>query len=592
MIHLLPTGTPDLIDAERDALVRLRELLERVGDESERVGQVDSLLAQLDELFLVVLVGEFNSGKSTVLNALFGEKLMEEGPIPTTNQITILRHGEKMERQKSESVVERRYPSDILRYVHMVDTPGTNSIIQKHQTITEDFIPRADLVLFVTSYDRPLTESERKFLTYIRYTWGKELVFIVNKADIARDPESLEQVLEHIRSGCRELMDFEPDIYPVSAELAYSAKVSDTESVSQTLWERSNFEPLESLITQTLAGPERLSRKLVSPLNTARAVLESLSDNLAHRKEVVEQDEENILALEEQLTASERPLKRGYRRQLAEIDALLYQLERRGIQFFDDTLRVSRLKLLRDRDQYKQEFNRQVVRDTERQIESLVTDAVDRLTESALELWNTTLRSFTDRVREAEGERPRPDAEAYPYNRAETFRTIMKEAERRISIYDVEQEARRTLENARSSADLMQYTEAGAAGLGVLGIALIAATGLDVLGGVGLATAGVLSVAGFALLPRHKRKASRALRREVESLREEMKQALSWQFDQEVRNVLERIRETTAPYRTFVKQERALLEESTAAHRELVDEVEHLRESVDSRRHNAASGAA
>ena len=55
-------------------------------------------------------------------------------------------------------------PAELLRDVHIVDTPGTNAIIREHERLTTEFVPRADLVLFVTSADRPFTETERAFL--------------------------------------------------------------------------------------------------------------------------------------------------------------------------------------------------------------------------------------------------------------------------------------------------------------------------------------------------------------------------------------------------------------------------------------------
>ena len=66
-------------------------------------------------------------------------------------------------------------PAELLRDVHIVDTPGTNAIIREHEQLTADFVPRADLVLFVTSADRPFTETERAFLETIR-GWGKKIV--------------------------------------------------------------------------------------------------------------------------------------------------------------------------------------------------------------------------------------------------------------------------------------------------------------------------------------------------------------------------------------------------------------------------------
>ena len=77
----------------------------------------------------------------------------------------------------------RRAPVELLRKISIVDTPGTNAIMREHEALTAEFIPRSDLVLFITSADRPFTESERNFLTQIK-EWGKKIVLVVNKIDI------------------------------------------------------------------------------------------------------------------------------------------------------------------------------------------------------------------------------------------------------------------------------------------------------------------------------------------------------------------------------------------------------------------------
>src|ERR671910_581997 len=69
-------------------------------------------------------------------------------------------------------LLERRLPAAILRDLAVVDTPGTNAIVRQHEALTREFVPRADLVLFVTSADRPFTESERELLAAIG-EWGK-----------------------------------------------------------------------------------------------------------------------------------------------------------------------------------------------------------------------------------------------------------------------------------------------------------------------------------------------------------------------------------------------------------------------------------
>ena len=82
--------------------------------------------------------------------------------------------------QNSDGFFIRRLPAQLLREMNVVDTPGTNVILDRQQRLTEEYVPRADLVLFVMSADRPFTESEVTFLKYIRQ-WGKKVIFLVNK---------------------------------------------------------------------------------------------------------------------------------------------------------------------------------------------------------------------------------------------------------------------------------------------------------------------------------------------------------------------------------------------------------------------------
>src|SRR4051812_21037297 len=249
-----------LVRREGQLLVQLRETLER--EQADERRRVDDLLATLEDLFTIVIVGEFNAGKSSLINALFGAKLRTEGPIPVDDVISILRYGEQASMKRlSDYVVEQFYPVELLRNITLVDTPGTNSIVQRHQEITEDYIPRADLVLFVTSIDRPLSESERKFLEYIR-EWGKKVVFVLNKIDTKSD-EEVDQVIEYLKSNIRTIFGFDPTIFPVSAKLALDSKLG---ALPPREWTRSRFEALEDYIFTVLSEKERVRIKLTAPL--------------------------------------------------------------------------------------------------------------------------------------------------------------------------------------------------------------------------------------------------------------------------------------------------------------------------------------
>ncbi|MBX6342082.1 MAG: dynamin family protein, partial [Thermomicrobiaceae bacterium] len=225
--------------------------------------------ASLETFFLLVIVGEFNSGKSAVINALLGEAAMPEGVTPTTAAIHVLRYGPAGQEEVSvDGIVQHAYPADFLRDVNLVDTPGTNAIIREHEALSQRFVPRADLVLFVTSADRPFTESERQFMAEIR-SWGKKIVVVLNKIDLLRSEGELAEVLAFIRANAARLLGVEPQIFPVSARLAREAQTAADPAERQRLWEASRFGPFQTFVVQTLDEQTRVRLKLLNPLGVA-----------------------------------------------------------------------------------------------------------------------------------------------------------------------------------------------------------------------------------------------------------------------------------------------------------------------------------
>ena len=225
-----------LADRERALLERLVEFLGGFGAPTEDASLVRRKLGDLEELFLLVIVGEFNSGKSAFINALLGAGLSEEGVTPTTDRITVLRHSPELtERELREGVLEKGYPHALLREIAIVDTPGTNAIIRHHEELSRGFVPRSDLVLFVTSVDRPFTESEREYLELIR-DWGKKIV----------------QVRSFVEEGVRSMLGLRPPIFFVSSSTAQKAKNSESQLERDALLLASGFDELERYVTDLL----------------------------------------------------------------------------------------------------------------------------------------------------------------------------------------------------------------------------------------------------------------------------------------------------------------------------------------------------
>ncbi|XP_010522727.1 PREDICTED: probable transmembrane GTPase FZO-like, chloroplastic isoform X2 [Tarenaya hassleriana] len=284
-----------IIEMEKSVLREAIEVIQKAAPLMEEVSLLVDAASRIDEPFLMAIVGEFNSGKSTVINALLGNKYLNEGVVPTTNEITFLCYSEleSGELQRCQRHPDGQYicylPASILKDINIVDTPGTNVILQRQQRLTEEFVPRADLLVFVLSADRPLTESEVAFLRYTQQ-WKKKFVFVLNKTDIYRDARELEEAISFVKENTQKLLNTENVIlYPVSARSALEAKLSATTLVGRDYLEVSDadsnhtshsFDELERFLysfldSSSTSGMERIKLKLETPIAIAERLLSS-----------------------------------------------------------------------------------------------------------------------------------------------------------------------------------------------------------------------------------------------------------------------------------------------------------------------------
>lgn len=562
-----------LIESEKQLLKDLQELA-ATGEHAEDMRQLKDILGGIDELFLLVVVGEFNSGKSSFINALFGQKIRVEGPIPVDDHITILRHGEQPEeRSLSSFVTQKLAPIDFLRNISIVDTPGTNSVIKQHQEITEDFIPRADLILFITSIDRPLTESERQFLSFIQ-NWGKKIVIVLNKIDTKEEAE-IAEVIEFVDGKCRELLGFKPLIFPVAAKLALNAKLGS----NPRDWTRSRFEALEDYILNKLGERERLQLKLLSPLDSARTIAGKLQAEYTGKLELINEDSVKIKRIEEQLATVQQEMQENFQKFILRVDALIIEFRDSGVDFLDRSMRLRNINLLRSETKFREEFEREVLEGWRAKLDQTVNESVDWLVRNNMQLWNDTLEYFNTQVRKSQYDSQiigRVGGQ-FVYEREEVHARIRREAEDRIQSLDHREECRRVINSSMTALGQSFGLGAGALGLGYVLASIFTTVALDV---TGIAAATALFITSFFILPYKRKRAIEEFKSKLENLRKEMGDVLKSKSDDEINRSVENVRDALAPYIRFVRAERDKIEARVSILNQILERLKELTREV------------
>jgi small GTP-binding protein len=570
---ILTPAQQALLKGERQWLTDLQVSLAKLGASSEDQSTLSRSIQQLDELFLLVVVGEFNAGKSAFINALLGQNLLKEGVTPTTSQINILKHGESQQQQVTEAHIRVfTAPVEMLRQISIVDTPGTNAIIREHQAITEEFVPRSDLVLFITSADRPFTESERGFLTQIK-AWGKKVVMVINKVDIFENEADCQQVIEFVRQNGTVLLGTTPDVFPVSARRALRAKQGDPAQ-----WVDSGFDPLERYIHDTLDETSRVRLKLLNPLGVGDRLLKKYADITDNRLTLLADDAETLSNLERQLDIYRQDMNRDFQFRLADIENILFDMEKRGDAYFDETMRVARIFDLLNKERLQRGFEQQVVADLPQSTEQRVQELIDWLVQSDLKQWQAVTNYLDKRRQDYEDRLIGEVGREFRYDRDRLIDSVGKSAQRVVEMYDTSHEAENMAANAQLAVAGTAAVEIGAIGLGAIVAALATTMAADV---TGILAASVIAALGFFVIPARRQAAKKELAERVATMRVQLTSALTTQFEKELNRSLSRINEATAPYTRFVRAEETKLKETQADLTEAQNKLGRLKAEIE-----------
>ena len=565
--------------AERTALEELQDAIQPLDPQKADMDAIRQAVIDLDELFMLVIVGEFNSGKSSLINAMLGTDVLPEGVTPTTASINLLRFGPHAgERQLSSFVVERTYPAPFLKEISIVDTPGTNAIIRRHEELTRTFVPRSDLVIFITSADRPFTESERGFMETIR-EWGKKIVLVLNKIDLLQSQEELDRVMAFIEENSVLLLGQKPEIFPVSARFAKRARSSQEPEKAAKYLKASRVDTLEHYIFETLDEAGRIRLKLSTPLGVASRIVDRYREVARDRLAVLADDMRTVDTIDADLNLYAEDMRREFTSRIAQLENIIYDLKERGDKFFDDTIRPGRIRDLVNSEKIEKEFEEQVVSDTARNIDDATNGLIDWMVDKDLRQWQR-VQEYLDRRRHAgfSDHVFNNISGQFAYNRDSLLKSVLQEARRVVESYDRREEAAIIAQDMRSAVG--QIVVAGSvATLGVLITLAISSAFIDI---TGITAALVSGAIGLFILPYRKRKAQEEFRVRTQELRDKLITSMTSQFEAELSSSLDRIRDAIAPYTRFVRLEQDRVGGADASLARISMSIGELRNDIES----------
>lgn len=297
------------------ALLKKTELFYADNEDEGKVEVFQSLQKNLEDgEFSIVVVGEFSAGKSTLLNALMGQKILPSFSGETTATVNFLRHkdratqgergkiyykdGQTRELQDVSLDIINKYVStkgdDVAKTIEhldlyldskfledgvtLVDSPGLNGIAEGHKEITEQQILKSNASIFVFNSDHPGSKTDFEFL-YELQKKVKTIIFVLNKIDTIKEEEgnTVEVVVDSLKKNYKKQFpeaETIPEIWPVAAFPALMARSGEGEGQEYD----SRLQPFEERLLKFLTCGEKAHQQLVSPIERVLSVVKESKD--------------------------------------------------------------------------------------------------------------------------------------------------------------------------------------------------------------------------------------------------------------------------------------------------------------------------
>ena len=561
--------------SELEAL--LGELL-KLGSEMRRpasvLDTVHALLTDIREPLLFVVMGEVKSGKSSLLNALFGREFAKADVLPATDRVYIFRYGEPEKSvDVSPQLTERYLPIPFLRDFNVVDTPGTNTMVEGHQAITENFVPRADVVLFVFSVVNPWTQSAWNLLEQLQEKWLKNVVFVLQQTDL-RERTEIEIIRRHLQDTAIQRLGFVPPIFAVSARKALAAQSKNGKD--EELWQESDFESLEEQINLIVSESSARILKLRSTLKTGGVILDEFLEHLREAVDLITRDEARLSRLDLVLDTRKEQTLRQIAGFLEGVEQACRRAVIEGTQLLEQKLSFWQTwKLIWGRSHAPRDFQGEIETKLRQLIQPQVEHAV-RLLESDLRgLWPQLHDLLDDRlVSELKNKIPQATPD-FARQRRELLQSIELALMERSAGKSMEQLLAKKFGETTNRLRVPMGV-AAASGIVTAISAISSAAIADITGTLALSAATI----GTVLVFTQRRKILRTYRSQMESRCTELIKAIEQQLRQAIDLFYRDVSATFQPLAAFCLVQRRLNEPQLSRAQELRKKFEAVKNRI------------
>jgi GTPase SAR1 family protein len=548
----------------------LLTLSQQTGEPDATIQNLQNLATGLHDPLLFVAVGEVKSGKSSLLNALFGQEFCKIDVLPATDKIYVFKYADSARDVSiSESLTERYRPIEFLKNFNVVDTPGTNTIVSSHQNITTSFVPLADLIIFVFSVVNPWAASAWDFLRLLGHGWKKNIVFVLQQADL-RTPEEVRTIIQHLEQTILQILGSSRPIFAVSAKQALQAKL-EGRGGADPLWQSSHFEVLEEWISATVTHSEERGGKLRSTAQTGQVVLQTIQGKLQGALDLLKTDQERITTIRGTLDVRKEQTLRQVGGFIREMEMAYDACRERGEKLLEERLGFFQtFRMIFSGGRWEKDFQDTIESDVQNKVRAQIEHALELLESDLRLIWQELQDKVLAQFDSDPKKQVRPTVPGFLSQRGMMLQKLQLTLLEQMSDAKIKQQLQ---EWFGETARWLRVPAGVAAAGGIFAIiaALAHTAFLDVTGTV----AGLAAFTGTVYAVFRRRHILREYRIRMDEKRKELAGAVETQLRYAITAFYHEVSQTFAPLESFCQSETQrhlpLLERATEIEKSLLE---------------------